>query len=182
MSARRWTAWLSLAAGLALGPVLAEAQRQPYLLLQGPSERQTYRFAAGERLEWRFVGEEEFFSARLVEAYPESQAVRVDDLLVPVDRIAAVRHPRRAQGLRAYLRIQGGINVAYSLGAVALSPDYRVPGARRAFALSAAAVGAVMHALGRIGRYATRELTEGGDYVLLAAGGDLRDGDDVRRN
>ena len=157
----------------------ATAQAQPYLLVQGPSKAKTYRFAVGESVEWRLRGEGDFFSARIQALYPESQAIRLDDLLLSLDQLAEMRYPRYGEGLRGYLRAQGIFNLAVVGGAVAFSRDVRRDQPR--FAAGAAAFSGLMVAVGFIKRRHRPTFGEGGRYVLKVAGGDLREADDPDR-
>ena len=168
---------VSLLAVLSLaGLVLAQAQPAPYLLLQGPSTRTTYRFRRGEVLEWRLRGERELFAAPIVRLFPEANAVQLGDLLVSADAIAAVRHPRRSRGIKNYLRIQGLVNFGF-IGAGLLISDTREN--QLGFLAGAAGVSGLMILFGSVDRYAERDI--GRRYLLTVAGGDLRVGDDPER-
>ena len=118
----RWVLVLIFICGLV---VSAFTQREPYLLLQGPSQKKTYRFIKGQELEWRFRGEDEFFSARIVDFYPESQTLRIDDILVSIDKIAEVRYEKRGAGFRKYLQGQGIVDLAFLGGFTAFSKRTR---------------------------------------------------------
>lgn len=169
---------LALALALAcLGLAAARAQPEPYLLLQGPSSRTTYRFAVGETLEWRLRGEPEAFTATIARLFPESNAIQLEGLLLSVDSIAGVRHERRGAGLRTYLRFQGIANLAFLGGGVAFSEEIR--DRQAGFVAVAAAVSGAMVLAGSVNRHARREI--GPRYLLSVAGGDLRVGDDPER-
>ena len=157
----------------------AVAQMQPYLLLQGPGEKKTYRFMKGQELTLRLVGESEFFSARIKEVYPESQTLRVDDIILSIGKIAAIRHRRRGAVLRGYLQVQGFINLAVIGGYSAFPSEDR--DRQKGFLIGAAVVSAAMVVIGSIDKYATREFGRNSRYVLSIAGGDIREGDDGER-
>jgi len=153
----------------------AAAQEQPYLLLQGPTTKKTYRFLRGQTLEWRLLGEEEFFDARINELFPESQAIRIDDMILTMDKIAEVRHRKRGAGLRTYLFAQGLFNLAFIGGYSAFPSEDR--DRQKSFLIIATAVSAAMVAVGKFGKIATREVGPNSRYLLKVAGGDLRKGD-----
>jgi len=88
------------------------AQQDPYVLLQGPSEKKTYRFMKGQELTVRLQGEIEFFTARIRDLFPESQTIRLDDMILSTSKIAEIRYQKRSAGTQTYLQIQGGINLA----------------------------------------------------------------------
>jgi len=164
---------LLLSCGVAFA---ATAQRQPYLLLQGPSVKKTYRFMIGQVLTLRLQGEEEFFQARLNALYPESQTLRIDDMILSMEKIAEFRHEKRSARLKRNLQVQGGINLALIGGFSAFPSQDR--DRQKNFLIGAAVASAVMVIFGSIGRVATR--TVGGDsaFLLKVAGGDIREGDD----
>lgn len=164
---------------LGIFPLWLPAQQQAYLLMQGPRKSNTYRFAVGETVEWRLKGEPERFSAKIQAVYPESQAIRLDDLLLRLDQIAEMRYLRRGRGWRGYLRAQGAFNLVVVGGAVAFSRQVRRE--QQGFALGAAIVSAGMVAAGNIDRYHRPRFQAGGKFVLKIAGGDLRESDDPNR-
>lgn len=154
----------------------AFAQRQPYLLMQGPSEKKTYRFLRGEVLLWRLQGEDEFFDARIMELFPESQAIRIDDMILPMGRIAALRFRKRSAGIRGYLQGQGIVNLALLGGFAAFSERARTE--QKGFMIVATAVSAAMVGVGSVGKNAHREFGMNSRYLLKVAGGDIRSSDD----
>ena len=158
-----------------------QAQEQPYLLLQGPSPRTTYRFPLGSTVEVKLAGEEDFFTARIVELFPESQAIRLDDLLLSFNKISEIRVRRKGSGFRRYLQIQGLVNLGIIGLVTAFDRDTRTVPERRNFAVGAAVVNAVMVVVGSIDHYAERSVREGSPYVLKVAGGDIRQTDDPDR-
>ncbi len=168
----RWIFTLVFMCGLA---VSALSQQQPYLLLQGPSEGKTYRFTKGQEIEWRLNGEEEFFSARIIDLFPESQTIRIDDIILSISNIAAVRHRKRGAGLREYLQGQGIANLAILGGFTAFSK--RARNEQKSFMIVAAVVSTAMVVIGSIGKQAVRDVNSDGRYILKVAGGDLREGD-----
>ena len=177
--AHRLALFLTLALGIACAvapPARAQLPGQAYLLLQGPSTRSTYRFAVGESLEWRLRGEEESFAAPIARLFPESNAIQLGGLLLSLDAIASVRHARRSVGWKNYLRIQGAANILFAGGALAIRD---VRDNQLGFALGAMAVSGVMVLVGSIDRYVERDI--GKRYVLVVAGGDLRESDDPDR-
>ena len=155
------------------------AQADSYLLLQGPRSGSTYRFALGQQLEWTIVGEEdEPFTARILELYPESQAVRLGDFILSLDDIASVRFRRRGQGLRTFLQAQGMFNLAL-IGIVSVAGG--LADGQRNFAISTASISAAMVTAGSVGRRRTRRFGANSRFVLSVAGGDLRKADDPNR-
>lgn len=169
---------LALALAVAcLGLGLAQAQPRPYLLLQGPSQRTTYRLEVGERLEWRLRGEGEEFSAPITRLFPESNAIQLEGLLLSLDQIASIRHERRSVGIKRFLRIQGLVNLVLTSGSVAFSEDVRSN--QLGTVLVASVVSGAMVLFGSVDRHARREI--GDKYLLTVAGGDLRVGDDPDR-
>ncbi|MFK8056875.1 MAG: hypothetical protein AB8F78_12200 [Saprospiraceae bacterium] len=157
----------------------AVAQQQPYLLLQGPTKAKTYRFMKGQSLEWRLQGEEEFFSARINELYPESQSIRIDDMILSMGKIAEVRHRRRGAGVRGYLQGQGIAALVFIGGFSAFPSEDR--DRQTNFLISAAVVSAAMIVVGSVDKNASREFGPNSKYVLKIAGGDLRKGDNGER-
>jgi len=154
------------------------AQVQPYLLLQGPNDRTTYRFQVGQQLEWRLAGEEELFSARITALYPEAQSIRLDDLLLSLESIASVRFVKKGAGLRRYLQVQG----IFNLGVIGIaSAAGGLAEGQQTFASVTAAASALMVTLGSVGRRRQRELGANSRFILQVAGGDLRLGDDPNR-
>ncbi len=172
----RWVLLLLFLGGLF---VSASAQLQPYLLLQGPSGSKTYRFVRGQELEWRFHGEDEFFSARIIDFYPESQTIRIDDILVSINKFAEVRYRKNGAGLKKYLQGQGLVNLVFLGGFTAFSKRTRRE--QKNFLIVAAIVSAAMVIYGSFGRYVSREVGPNQRYLLKIAGGDLRlrDGRDL---
>ena len=150
---------------LACAPLDARAQLAPGLLIQGPSKGSSTRLALGERLELRLRGEDEFWTGTLAELYPEANALRVNDLLLALDDVAALRIERRGAGLRRILRIQGLVN----LGVIGLAAafDSEVREQQRGFAIGAAAVNAGMVVSGSIFQRVTRELGPGQRHRLV---------------
>jgi len=173
---RRRIFLLFLALATVCGAALA--QDQPYLLLQGPSSRSTYCFAKGTPLEWRLAGEDELFVARITDLFPESQAVRLEDLIVSLSNIESVRFPRRGAGLRTYAVAQGSFNLAV-IGVVSLAGG--LAGGQKNFAIGSAAASGAMVLYGLIGRRRTRKLGANSSFVLTVAGGDITKSDDPDR-
>ncbi len=161
-----------------LGAVLAEAQQQPYLVVQGPTRRASYRFEVGEQIELRLVGEEETFTARINQLFPESQTVRLDDYILSLSSIASMKFKRKGAGLRGYLIGQGGANLVI-IGLVSVAGGLE-PGQGN-FAKIAAGVNGAMVVAGLIGRNKRVNFQQDTRYVLRVAGGDLRKHDDVER-
>ena len=113
--------------------------------------------------------------------FPESQTLRIDDIILSIGNIAEVRHRRRGAGVRGYLQGQGIANLAILGGFTAFSKSARTE--QRNFMIIAAAFSATMVAVGSIDKYATREFGPNSQYILKVAGGDLRktDGGDLRK-
>jgi len=151
------------------------AQQQPYILLQGPTEKKTYRFMKGQELTVRLQGEVEFFTARIIDLFPESQTIRLDDMIISTAKIAELRHRKRSAGMRSYLQIQGAINLALIGGFSAFPSEDRDN--QKNFLIGTAIASAVMILAGSFGKYATHEFGPNSRYLLKIAGGDLREGD-----
>jgi len=147
---------------------------EPYLLLQGPSEKKTYRFFRGQELTWKLKGENEFFTARIRDLYPESQSVRIGDMILSMEKIISIRHLKRGVGVRRYVKNQGITNLLIVCGFTLFSRRARQNQA--GFLGISAAVSAIMVAIGSDTK-STRELGGQSSFVLKVAGGDIREGD-----
>ncbi len=128
-------------------------------------------------LEWRFVGEDELFSAPFRGAFPESQSVLISDILIGVDKIAEVRY-KHENRFQAYTRVQGPL-IAIISGIGLAVPSLRQRQGN--FLVGTATTGVLLTLFGNIGRYRRREVGPTKAWQLHVAGGDLREADDPER-
>jgi hypothetical protein len=85
---------------------------QKFLLLERANDPKTVRFYPGERIKFRLEGEEDYWYKRtLQDVLPESNCVMMDNYLVKVNEIAAIKRPPRT-----IWRITGGAFLSLGIG------------------------------------------------------------------
>ena len=147
------------------------AQLEVRLLVQGPTANNSAQFKVGDALLWRLRGEEEFWRGRIVALYPESNAIRINDMLLSIEEIEGLsyRNQGRFVGLRSALRMASLVNLAVIGLVTAASPQVRRE--QKNFAIGAAAASAALVGIGSVNLRSQRQVGPTRRYQLVITGG-----------
>jgi hypothetical protein len=94
---------------LAIAPTLSA---QKYLLLERANNAKTVKYKAGDELSFRLEGEENYWYKReITDILPDSKSLLLDNYLVKVEEIAAIKRPPRT-----VFRVVGLSSLSFGVG------------------------------------------------------------------